>query len=186
MTNKITCPSCNSKKVFMKLENETLPIPFSGPVSYEAEIYYCNECGASGDFRGVNGKITRAAVNKAGKESARPIINQLVESDGLNMAYMERSLDLPPRTMMRWKRGAITEAALALLRLLRTFPWLIEIAQNQYDKTYAQQRLLEEADLALEHSEISWDNVSPPLCGSTDITYHIAFSEQPDPGSYIQ
>ena len=57
------------------------------------------------------------------------------------MAGMERVLGLPQRTMMRWKAGTFSDSAAALLRILATYPWMIDVADARFDPVYAQERV---------------------------------------------
>lgn len=61
----------------------------------------------------------------------RKIINDFVKA-GYSMAYMERALGLPMRTMARWKKGSYAKADLALMKVLKAFPWMIKVADEQF------------------------------------------------------
>jgi transcriptional regulator with XRE-family HTH domain len=64
---------------------------------------------------------------------------------GLSMAYLERALSLSPRTIARWKNGELSASALALLRLVRCFPWLLKVARADFDNDKAHAELCSEA-----------------------------------------
>jgi hypothetical protein len=49
------------------------------------------------------------------------------------MAYFERAFELPVRTGTRWKSGDFSSSSIALLRIVKTFPWMTEIAEARFD-----------------------------------------------------
>lgn len=65
------------------------------------------------------------------------------------MAYIERALRLPQRTLARWKTGECSAPAIALLRLVRTYPWLLAVADDSFNVLSARQTLIVEAGKAL-------------------------------------
>jgi hypothetical protein len=75
---------------------------------------------------------------------------------------MERALGLPARTLARWKNEQTTSpsaAGVALMRIIRTFPWILEVADVQFDKTKARKVLLQAAmdeivKIGDEHPEV--------------------------------
>lgn len=60
-------------------------------------------------------------------------------------ATMERILELPFGTFKKWREGKFHSADLALLRTLGRFPWMIEVADAQYNTQYAKLRLVQAA-----------------------------------------
>lgn len=57
-----------------------------------------------------------------------------LESKGLKLAYIERCLGLPQRTISRWKSGEESASGKALLQIIDNCPWILEIAKNHYNK----------------------------------------------------
>jgi hypothetical protein len=110
------------------------------------------KCGESGDFADKNDSLIEAAVERLNSRAVEEIV-QFLASVGLTMAYIERALELPQRTIMRWKAGEHSAAAVALLRLLRTYPWLLKVAECGFEKKYSQVVVLEQAANVL-HSAI--------------------------------
>jgi len=139
----LVCPSCGSKNIEVKHEKRAINIPLSPSASYEAEIDNCVDCEFAGDFRQVNDKAIATALSEAKKASLSSIITHLAEKES-SMAYMERALDLPARTMMRWKSGDFSAGALALMRIIAVYPWTIAVADAQFDPLYATRRLAQE------------------------------------------
>ena len=143
------CPSCGSKNLEVRHETRQLSLPFTLPMKYDAVIDFCKDCEMEGDFLGINEKNLPALIEKAKKDSAALMIGDLVEKQNFTMSYMERALDLPMRTMMRWKSGDISAAALTLLRMVETYPWMVEVADAQFDRVYATKRLAKEGMAAM-------------------------------------
>lgn len=157
--NAKICPSCNSKRIESRNEIRIIPMPFAKPIEHNEVIDHCLDCDMEGDFLEVNENNLPAIIEAAKKESAKLMINDLVENHGLSMSYMERAFDLPMRTMTRWKSGDISAAALGLLRLMKTYPWLVEVADSQYDKVFATHRLAMESINAMKEfaGMCNWD-----------------------------
>lgn len=65
-----------------------------------------------------------------------PRMLELLGAHGMSMAYIERALDLPVGTAVRWKAGECSAAALALLRIITTFPWVVEVAESGLDPSH--------------------------------------------------
>lgn len=58
---------------------------------------------------------------------------------------MERMLEMPFGTFKKWREGKYHAADLALLRVLWKFPWMVEVADAQYNSQYAKLRLVQAA-----------------------------------------
>jgi transcriptional regulator with XRE-family HTH domain len=102
----------------------------------------------SGDFSGENDRRIAQALEAAVSMSAKGIIEQL-SNRGVSMAYIERALRLPQRTLARWKTGEFSAPGIALLRLIRTYPWLLSVADDSFDPALARQTLIVEAGKAI-------------------------------------
>ncbi len=59
---------------------------------------------------------------------------EMLSDSGVTMAYLERALGLPARTAERWKAGESSAAALALLRTITSFPWILEVADGGFER----------------------------------------------------
>ena len=141
---QVVCPICGSKDLVQKTKSESITVPFSEPVEVTENMFLCNVCGESGDFTGENDQLIDAAGLFAVKKSALNILGYLTEH-GVTMAYLERAMDLPIRTASRWKEGHISAPAVALLRCLRTYPWLIDVADNDFNADFAKAELVKNA-----------------------------------------
>lgn len=138
------CPVCGSSKIQTESESRKLKVPFVSDAKYEAIVDVCQECATRGDFCRENSARITASVEKAKQESVVRIIAGLAEKK-YTMASMERALGLAQRTMNRWKGGEFSDSSLALLRFIATYPWLVEVADAQFDPKFAQERLMMEA-----------------------------------------
>lgn len=148
MATKIQCPACGSDTVTTSRREATVPIPFGDPARFEETVNACLACGVEGDFLNQNDAVAAEAVKRAISNSARVIIDQLA-ARGVSMAHFERALRLPQRTLARWKTGETSHHAVALLRLVRTYPWLLDVADQSFDEGVAVQALIAEAGKAL-------------------------------------
>lgn len=130
----IECPVCGSNKIEREEKETSLCVPYGTEKKVSETLFRCSECKTSfGDDKSADEDIKRA-LELLKKDSARNILKYFSENR-MNFAGMERALELPQRTMSRWKtEGAVDASALALLRMIRTFPWLIDVADNNYDE----------------------------------------------------
>lgn len=140
---KVSCPFCGSENVSPKEVVENYPVPFCADAEIKHKVYFCHDCEEEGDFDGTDDKRVLAAIKKADARSAAKLMDDLAE-DGITMTYLEKALRIPFRTTARWKRGNISHSALALLRLVRFSPQLLEVADDSFSdkaKVRYQQRM---------------------------------------------
>ncbi len=148
-TRELTCPSCGSKNVESLSETKDLSLPFSPTFKYQAQLNRCSDCGMTADLEDKNEQILLPLLEEARTASVVNMLTQLTEKNGMGMARMERALELPQRTMMRWKSGDCSAGALALLRIVTTYPFTIDVADEHFDPLYATRRLAQESVNAL-------------------------------------
>lgn len=127
----VTCPFCDSTDIEKITIDHIVKVPFSDDVVISHQTFRCNSCEEEGDFDNSFDKELSAAIDKANIMSAPEILEQLAQN-GITMTYLEKSLRLPFRTTSRWKRGEISHPALALLRLIRFSPRLLEVADDNF------------------------------------------------------
>lgn len=131
-TKKVACPACGSVNIETAPKQGQTRAPYATPVSYETVANHCLDCGEEGDFANQNEAAIQLARKDVRNGSIEPIIEYLSQH-GVSMAYFERALDLPPHTVARWKNEKKCSApSIALMRLIRTFPWLLEVAASDY------------------------------------------------------
>lgn len=145
------CPVCGSDKLKKTTRKNTLTVIYGDPSDYEEVIEKCLICEESGDFSEVNDKNINQLIGIAKKQSVTNMVEYLSDHN-IKMSYMERSLELPARTIARWKAGDCSSAGLALLRIIRTYPWILEVADECFDESVAYPRLVEEAAHVIKHA----------------------------------
>ena len=145
---KTICPSCGSEQVETRTNRHWLPIVYGAPAEWEEKIDHCLLCGESGDFSGGNDSYIEDAIKAAKKQSVVSMLDSLSES-GVKMAYLERALELSPRTSARWKNGECSASSLALIRIINTLPWLLEVADAGFDRKVAMQKMFLEVSKGL-------------------------------------
>lgn len=145
------CPACGSDLIETTKRKQILPIVYGSPAVFDEVLEKCLVCGESGDFSGANDEMIEKAIGIAKKQSVVNILNEL-SHNGIRMSYMERALELPTRTIARWKGGDLSAATLALLRIIRTFPWILEVADAHFDQSVANYKLLAEAGYVIQNA----------------------------------
>jgi hypothetical protein len=141
---KTMCPACGSTDIETTIRKDSLQKFYDEPVEYEERIDCCLICKECGDFSGENESHIIAAIEIAKKQILNKMVDDLSKI-GIKMAYVERALNLPPRTINRWKGGESSAASVALLRTIRTYPWILEVADAGFDPYIAKQKLVESA-----------------------------------------
>lgn len=128
----IECPACGSSATVKDIVHSLIPVPYTEPANYSEVIYTCLTCGEQGDFTGENDKAITEALNKSAAASVVVMLDHLA-SQGIIQPGFERCLRLSMGTTKRWKEGEYTASDLALLRIVRTFPWILEVADNNFN-----------------------------------------------------
>ena len=143
MTTKsvLQCPVCGSVDVSTSYENKFHVVPFAEGVSFSSTVNVCGRCGEQGDFAEENDERLKAAEAAAVRDSIENILSYL-NSQGRSLAFIERALRLPQRTLQRWKAGECSAAGVALLRIARTFPWVLDVADSNFVEIVAQQQVV--------------------------------------------
>ena len=148
---KPTCPACASdnmirkEKIREKILTPGLEFTFN-------EIYYvCNSCHEEGDFTGETDKNYLHAQKAAQAQLVKNILDDMNKA-GITMAMFERVFELPSRTLTRWKKGDFSASTLALLRIVATYPWMINVAENRFERSYSKFILIKVGVEELEKS----------------------------------
>jgi hypothetical protein len=147
MTNnfngKINCSICGSSNAFKSCTERHLPIPYGAPVLIRECIRSCPDCGAEIDE--TQDEDNKAALENGNRESIKSMIDYLC-NDGYSLAQLERAHDLPQRTISRWRTsGDLSSVGTALLRILRTYPWITEVAENHFNEDFSKRILVKAA-----------------------------------------
>ncbi|SNX59755.1 hypothetical protein SAMN06296273_1189 [Nitrosomonas ureae] len=175
-----SCPACGSDSIETTNIKQMLPIVYGDPAILDEVLDKCLVCGESGDFSGLNDQRITETIDIAKKKSVNDMLHYLSER-GLKMTYVERALELPARTIARWKGGELSAATLALLRIIRTYPWLIEVADSHFDPSVANGKLLEEAGNAIKNAikSHSGDFIIHYDDSKTKITANVSIKNRP-------
>ncbi len=171
-SHKVKCPVCGSNDIQSEHVEEHSSLPFGQMVVFEKIIHTCNACGEVGEFTEEGDENYLKALEIAKKDSLAVILNDLSKS-GLSYAYIERALQLSQRTLSRWKSKGISASGMALMKIVGTFPWVLKVADENYDKTYANQVLVSQAAIVLE-------NVIKENEVSTPVIHFSSFEEGPE------
>ena len=142
------CPVCGSKNTSEETVRSSISVPYGPPSEYEEVVNSCSDCDQCGDFESKNDTPISEAIARSNQAAVVLMLDNL-SSTGVSNAYFERALRIPARTAARWKSGSASAAAVALLRLIRTFPWLLEVADNNFDPATATRELLNAAGTLL-------------------------------------
>ena len=157
--NKQRCPACGSIDIIDEKKNILIKEPFGGQDNIEIHENICSICGSRVDFFNQNESLIDETIKKLKQKSIESILNDFVDSK-MSMSSIERALEIPQRTLTKWKNrtNAPSSTGVALMRFIKLFPWLLEVAENKYDYNEAQkihinaaiQKLLPEIDFLKE------------------------------------
>ena len=138
------CPVCGSSDVSSSTATRTIGVPFLGQKMVTIFIDRCSNCGQSGDFLRRNTALIEDAIHSAEQDFVLKTIEWL-SHHGISMAYVERALSLPVRTLTRWRDGEFSAAPIALLRFIRTYPWLLKVAESAFEPGVAAREVISSA-----------------------------------------
>lgn len=147
--SNIVCPSCGSLEVSREELEGQEQLTLGPQFQFKAVNFKCGSCGEEGDFTSETDKNFVAAQKSALASFVRSTVEEL-GSKSVSMAYFERVFELPVRTATRWKTGDFSSSAVALLRIVKTYPWITEVAENKFDFNFSQTILVREAANSLE------------------------------------
>lgn len=181
--SKIECPVCGSSQVDVLAGQSTIQAPYGPHVAYADNVWHCKTCGTDVDHSRVFENSDKLALEKSVTESIEKMIASLGD-EGFTLAYMERALSLPQRTISRWKtNGDLSKIGITLLRVIRTYPWILKVAENKFDTTISKRILVENgvkeflhyfspsAPVSLNQIGILKDVVSTNSEGPTNFTF---------------
>ncbi|MGD0237621.1 MAG: hypothetical protein ABSC55_24215 [Syntrophorhabdales bacterium] len=164
--NELRCPVCGSSDFEVTSKQGTVSVPFGPEIAVEDETFICRVCSAAIDFSRSYDESRSNALEQSRRGSVDSMIDYL-SKEGYSLAAMERALDLPQRTMSRWKStGEVSSTGMALLRIVRTFPWVLQVAQAKFEPIQAYKIFLQNAVSTLvtmtQHSSNTWFQQAVP------------------------
>ncbi len=138
MSDKV-CPACGTDTLTLRKEVQVLKESFGGQKEVPINEYYCSTCESTGDFFNENEEIIETNIESLKGQSIKNILNYFSDFK-ISMSAIERTLSLPQRTLTKWKNGVSkpSSTGLVLMKYLRTFPWLLDVAENNFDYDIAQ------------------------------------------------
>lgn len=171
MTN-LMCPACGNTNLTKKTQKKIIVEPFGGSKEIEIVSYLCPICETEGDFDNENENILNQGLDSLKKKAVENILDDFIENH-YNLASIERALEIPQRTLSRWRKGTTKPSAAgnALLKMLRLFPWLLEVAEQKYDYSSAQRIHIGDAfSQVLKHMTFD-GNSAPQQSTTTNFTF---------------
>ena len=137
--NKQRCPACGSTDIKDEKKSILIKEPFGGQDNIEIHENICSICGTRGDFYNQNDLLIDETIKRLQQKSIENILNYFIDNK-MSMSSIERALEIPQRTLTKWKNrtNAPSSAGVALMRFIKLFPWLLEVAENKYDYNEAQ------------------------------------------------
>ncbi len=131
-----TCPLCGSKEL-KKIEKQSSgKITLGEKFSFKEVYFECSTCHEAFDLFYETDKNYQKAEKKAQKKFVEKTITELSKNIS-TMSFFERVFELPIRTLSRWKSGDFSFTSLALLRIVKTYPWIIDVAEHKFDESFA-------------------------------------------------
>ncbi len=129
----IKCPACGELDYNLIKEVTSNTAPYGPEITDTEMTYKCNICDSEFDYYDILGEESESSLEISKKKSIDGMVNYL-SNIGYNMAAIERALELPQRTISRWKSSKeLSSIGIALLRIIRTYPWIIEVAEEKFD-----------------------------------------------------
>lgn len=136
MSDELICPACESENIQTEKLGEEYSYAYGDNFIYQQALHICQDCGEKGSFSNQlieeNHETFSVALKEANRSSLDSILVHL-SNDGNSMAYIERSLGLPQRTLSRWKAQGASSTGMALMRIIRTYPWMLKVADENFD-----------------------------------------------------
>jgi transposase-like protein len=144
--NKRICPACGSENISENKKSIAIKEPFVGEENIEIIENICHDCESTGDFYDQNDEIIEAKIKELKQRSVENILKYFIENRR-SLTSIERALEIPFRTLAKWKNKTTktSAAGIALLRFIRLFPWLLEVAENKYDPQKAENIMVNNA-----------------------------------------
>lgn len=155
----VICPACGSSHLTKSSYQETVRENLGGSLLIDKVLYHCEDCDFEGDIFNENEPIIEKTIQSLKNNLVISILDDF-SSNKISFSSIERSLELPQRTLTKWKNGASspTSAGITLLKFIKLFPWLLEVADNKFDYVTAQRI----------HLNVAWQT----------IVSHMTFSEK--------
>lgn len=135
----VICPACGSNNLTKSNYREKIKESLGGSLSIDKILYHCNDCDFEGDIFNENEPVIEKSIQTLKTDLVISILDEF-SANKISFSSIERALELPQRTLTKWKNGASspTSAGIALLKYIKLFPWLLEVAENKFDYATSQ------------------------------------------------
>ena len=99
-------------------------------------------CEEQGDFNALNSSLIEAALLESGVRFVQETLREF--ESVMPLVSIDRCLGLKMRTAQKWRDGEmITRETVVLLQILKTFPWMLDVADEGYSAEVANTALRE-------------------------------------------
>lgn len=175
---KIICPACGYDRLIPHKKRSFDTLTLGPSFSFEEVNYECESCHEEGDFSGETEKNYLEAEKEAQTKFLEDNL-EILQDKGVGLAAFERIFELPARTLTRWKNGDFSAVVLAFIRIIITYPWIIEVAEHKFESRYAKLVLINAAtkklmqlskqseSLQIKSGDSSVEQYSLPRCASS-------------------
>jgi len=138
------CIFCEKDNSELIEESNSIGLPYGNKFPITDSYMKCPDCDMEHDVSKSEEVID--ALNSSAVTALNNIVKELTK-DSKKLAGIERALHLPFGTIERWQRNRyVPPEGLALLQMIRTYRWLINVADEKYNEEYAKKRLREESN----------------------------------------
>ena len=170
--NDLKCPACGSDKITLEKDTITLTESYGGEKSFEVDNYVCSECDFEGDIFNNNDPIIINEVNKLKLQACSNIIDYFIEKK-ICLLSIERVLGLPFGGLSEYKTHKVIpdHSVVILLKFLRRFPWLLNVAEAKFDEKETHEILLKAAKEETVSSEGNSKEFLPVHVTSNDLLF---------------
>lgn len=133
---KVTCPACGSTDNWAKVDRREYTPPFGKTERYEVLVMHCTACTEEWTHEpGPDPKRVSAILQHADQATVKTMLDLLEQAD-YSQAAIRQVLGMEGYAA-NWRTGA-TEGVIALLRILATYPWILEVANAKFDPNMAE------------------------------------------------
>jgi DNA-binding transcriptional regulator YiaG len=147
MKPETQCPACGSTNIDKIHRSITLSEPFTESKDVDLDLFKCLDCSTEGDFLEQNDSIIETAIASLQNQALENILNDLTIEYGVSLSSIERTLELPQKTLSKWKNGSShpTAAGYVLMKIVRSYPWILKVAENNFEPLTVRNEYLKNA-----------------------------------------
>jgi len=128
----LLCPVCGSFRVTSVQVEEFISVPYGDKISYIKRIDTCEICKEVGDFTGSSNDVEIEEAYRSSNISAAKNIIYDLGKIGISEMTIKRILGIRFSLYEVFKE----EPSLKLLQVIRTFPWILDVIDMNFDHEY--------------------------------------------------